>query len=181
MQSFPMSVVSAMVLIGLSACSKPTVSKTTAAAGPPAVSAAPSDLWSIEVLDGDKVTSRVDICADQALRTSFARPTPELGGKSCAPVSDAVQTDAIYSVKCRMDERLYRVGAIKSGDEARDFVVNMSVKRQDLKGPIFEQSRRYRLIGACPKGWTIGDSAAPGAKQVVNTLTGATRPAAPAG
>jgi hypothetical protein len=80
-----------------------------------------------------------------------------------------------------MDERLYRIGATRSGDESREFVVDMSVKRQDLAGPVFEQARRYRRLGACPAGWVIGDTAAPGAKEVVNALSGARRPASPAG
>jgi len=71
-----------------------------------------------------------------------------------------------------------------TGDPRRDFTVNthMSSRPADStqvepRGE-FVQIRRYRLLGACPAGWTIGDSAAAGAGAVVNSLTGASRPLA---
>jgi hypothetical protein len=183
MKPIVLPLLAAGALVGLGACEQSHTVKASQAAAPAAAPApeAPK-LWSIEVMQDDKAVSRIDICADEAVRASFARPAPEFNGKTCERVNQATETAAIYSVKCRMDERLYRVGATKTGDEARDFTVDMSVKRQDAKGPIFEQARHYRLIGACPAGWVVGDSQAPGAKTVVNTLTGASRPLpAPAG
>jgi len=150
-------------------------------------------LWRIDVLQDGKSVSQLDICADRSIEASFMRPAPELNGKPCvvvaersprprtdqiAPVTEAaggVETRTTYSARCRIDDQLYRVGSAVTGDKTRDFTVDMAVTRQDAKGPMFEQVRRYQRLGECPRGWTIGDSAAPGATQVVNTLTGQTR------
>ena len=134
----------------------------------------------IEVIQDGKPTSQLEICADRNVESSFVRPAPSIGGKDCMRVAEQVETDTTYSVRCRTDDQLYRVGSSTTGDRARAFTVEMAVTRQDKKGPTFEQVRRYSLAGACPAGWKIGDSAAPGATQVVNTLTGETR-AIPAG
>lgn len=90
-------------------------------------------------------------------------------------VDDPTDTGATYSVRCRIDDQLYRVGSVTNGDRAREFTVEMAVSRQDKKGPSFEQVRRYTRVGACPAGWKIGDSAAPGQTQVTNTLSGEKR------
>lgn len=158
-----------------SACDrgKPVSVPPGAAEAPPPAEA--TSLWRIEVLDGGKAASAVDICADRNVQAAFVRPAPELQGKPCVRVADPVETDTTYSVRCRVDDALYRVGSSTTGDTAREFTVEMAVTRQDMKGPMFEQVRRYRRLGDCPAGWKIGDSAAPGATQVVNTLTGETR------
>ncbi|MFN4175709.1 hypothetical protein [Phenylobacterium sp.] len=150
-------------------------------------------LWQIDVLQDGKSVSQLKICADRSIEASFMRPAPELNGKPCvvvaersptprtdqiAPVTEAagrVETETTYSARCRIDDQLYRVGSAVTGDKTRDFTVDMAVTRQDAKGPMFEQVRRYQRLGDCPAGWEIGDSAAPGATEVVNTLTGRTR------
>lgn len=170
-----LSAVAVSLLVSLAACQR---QQTVAAAPAPAPAPAVDQpkLWSIEVMSGEKALSRVDICADTAVRESFTRPSPEINGQPCVRVNAPYEKGDAYSVKCRMDERLYRVGSVTSGDLARDFTVAMTAKRQDRKEPIFEQVRRYRLVGACPNGWHIGDSAAPGDKQLMDTLSGKARP-----
>ncbi len=138
-------------------------------------SAPDGQLWRIEVLSQGKVASQQDICADAALRASFPRPTPELNGKPCLRVGQAVETEATYAVRCNIDNQQYRVGSVTKGDPARDFNVEMSVAAQGRTGASFEQVRHYRLLGACPTGWVIADAAAPGAVRVTNALTGAVR------
>ena len=149
----------------------------TAAAGKPAPPPAVSDqtsLWQIDVVqDGGPASPPLRICADLSVKASFERPTPELNGKPCVRVDQPVEADGTYSIRCRIDDQLYRVGAVTKGDRDNDFTVEMAVTRQDRKEPTFEQTRHYRRQGACPPGWQIGDSAAPGAAKVVNTLTGA--------
>jgi hypothetical protein len=135
-----------------------------------AVSAEPTSLWRIEVISDGKATSQLDICADNAVQSAFTRPAPEVNGRPCVKVGEAVEKDGTYSVRCRIDDALYRVGSTTEGDLTKDFKVDMAVARQDRKGPDFEQVRHYTRLGGCPAGWRIGDSAAPGAKQVVNTL-----------
>lgn len=172
----------ASLLMSLAACDRPEEPTVAASAPPTAADAGPAapNLWRIEVLDGEKIVQSLDICADLAVQQSFSRPTPEIGGRPCVRVGEAVETDGTYSVRCRSDEQLYRVGAAVQGDPAKDFTVEMAVTMQDRKGPTFEQVRRYRLTGPCPAGWAIGDSAAPGTTQVTNTLTGEARTVAAA-
>jgi hypothetical protein len=146
----------------------------------PAVAERPK-LWSIEVMDGDKALSRVDICADSALQKGFTRPAPEVNGQSCDRLRAPIETADAYSLRCHVGDRYYRARAETTGDRARDFTVAMTVKRQDRKEPMYEQVRRYRLVGACPAGWRVGDSAAPGDKQLLDTISGARRPMPPAG
>lgn len=165
-----------VILFGLAACQREVkVAAAPAPAAAPSVAEQPK-LWSIEVMDGGKAVSRVDICADSAVRAGFARPAPELNGQPCEHARAPVEKGDTYSTRCHVDNQLYRVGAVIAGDTARDFTVEMAVTRQDRKGPTFEQVRRYRLLGACPAGWHIGESAAPGDKQLLDTISGARRP-----
>lgn len=132
-------------------------------------------LWRIEVMQNGQPSQPLEICADQAIEASFSRPVPTIEGRECVRVDDPTDTGATYSVRCRIDDQLYRVGSVTNGDRAREFTVEMAVSRQDKKGPSFEQVRRYTRVGACPAGWKIGDSAAPGQTQVTNTLSGEKR------
>lgn len=155
-----------------------TLVVATAPAAAPAVAAQPK-LWSIEVMDGDKAVSRVDICADSAVQQSFARPAPEVNGQPCERLRAPIETAEAYSLRCHVGDRYYRARADVTGDRARDFTVTMTVKRQDRKEPMYEQVRRYRLVGACPAGWRVGESAAPGDKQLLDSISGARRPMPP--
>lgn len=158
----------------LAACQREVKVAATPAAAPPA--AEQPKLWSIEVMDGDKAVSRVDICADSAVQKGFVRPAPEVNGQPCDQLRTPVETNDAYSIRCHVGDRYYRARADVSGDTARDFTVKMTAKRQDRKEPIYEQVRRYRLSGACPAGWRVGESAAPGDKQLLDTISGARRP-----
>ena len=155
----------------LAACQRSQTPPAAQSKAPAVAAAEAPSLWRIEVLSDGKAVSQLDICADRAVRSSFARPAPEVNGKSCVRVGDAVETDGTYSVRCRIDDALYRVGSTTEGDPTKDFKVEMAVARQDKKGPTFEQVRHYTRMGACPAGWAIGDSAAPGSAKVANTLT----------
>lgn len=183
MRSNPM-VFSTLALIGLLAgtagCGRTTgpaaegEKKPTAAAMPAPI---PPNLWRIDVLsDAGTTTSSVNVCADKGVEDGFARPSPEISGKPCLVVGGgAIETDGTYSVRCRVDDELYRVGSTVQGDRTREFTVEMAVTRQDKKGPVFEQKRGFHKVGPCPAGWTVGDSGEPGAAEVFNTLSGKTR------
>lgn len=155
-----------------------TIIVATAPAAAPAMAERPK-LWSIEVMDGDKAVSRVDICADSAVQKGFARPAPEVNGQPCDRLRAPIETADAYSLRCHVGDRYYRARAETAGDRARDFTVKMTVKRQDRKEPMYEQVRRYRLSGACPAGWRVGESAAPGDKQLLDTISGTRRPMPP--
>lgn len=175
-------IIPSLAICGLAAfataCDRGEKPAATAAQAPATLAAEPTSLWLIEALEDGKPVSELRICADRNVQASFVRPAPELNGKPCAMVNEPVETGDTYSVRCRIDDQLYRVGSAIDGDREKDFTVDMAVTRQDRKGPTFEQVRHYRRVGDCPPGWQIGDSAAPGAASIVNTLTGATRAAA---
>lgn len=175
MRKIPLLLLAGLTAAGLSACDRREAGAPAPAAAPAAAPGEETALWRVEVLQDGAVASQLDICADRAVRSSFTRPAPEVDGKPCVRVADPVETAETYSVRCRVDDQLYRVGSTTQGDLAQDFTVEMAVTRQDRDGPMFEQVRRYRRLGACPADWKIGDSAAPGASQVVNTLSGETR------
>lgn len=168
-----------LLLIGacaaaLSACQRKPATPT---AGEQPRIAQANELWRIEVVQDGKAVSQTDICADPAVRASFARPNPALNGKPCERVGNSAETGGTYSVRCHIDNQQYRVGAVTKGDTAHDFTVEMAVAPLVTKGPTFEQVRHYRLMGACPSGWQIADAATPGSAQVSNTLSGAVRTA----
>ena len=171
---FPAAIIA--TLVGLAACQREVNVAATRPAAPP-VAEAPK-LWSIEVMDGDKAVSRVDICADSAVQKGFARPAPEVNGQPCDRLTAPIETGDAYSIRCHVGSQYYRARADVTGDTARDFTVKMTAKRQDRKEPMYEQVRRYRLSGACPAGWRIGESAAPGDKQLLDTISGPRRPPA---
>ena len=161
------------LMLTVTACS-PEKATTGAATAPAQPAAVPAELWSIEVMDGDKAVSRTDICADSQIREAFTRPAPSIGGQTCVRGHEPIEKDGVYSARCHVASQVYRVGAVTKGDTSRDFTVEMAVAAQGLTGPTFEQVRRYRILGPCPAGWTVGDSAAPGATQVVNSISGQT-------
>ena len=165
----------------LAGCGKPAEKAAEPVEATPMVGAVPPDLWTIEVLGDDgAATTTVNICADDKVQEGFSRPSPEVNGQACVRVGEAVETDGTYSVRCRIDDQLYRVGASVEGDKSAEFPVNMAVTRQEKKGPSFEQTRRYRKVGPCPVGWENGDSAPTADATSVTTLTGETRTLAPA-
>ena len=167
------SVILIAPVLGLAACEREQVAATPAPAAPGVEQPA---LWSIEVMEGDKPTSRVTICADSAVRKSFARPMPEVNGLPCVATKAPLETAGSYSARCRADGQLYAVNSGTTGDLTRDFTVEMNVTRQGSGQPTYLQVRRYRLVGACPAGWHIGDSAAPGDKELLDTISGKRRP-----
>lgn len=169
-------------LTGLAGCGQKSTDAQPAetAAAEPAPGAVPPNLWRVEVLNDGAAVDTVDICADHDVQAGFVRPAPELNGQACVKVGDAVETADTYSVRCRIDDQLYRVGSSTKGDMARDFTVDMAVTRQDEKGPSFEQTRHYTLQGACPAGWRVGDSGKPGATTVTDGVTGEQRELQPA-
>ena len=164
--------VAALALMA-SACQRQDAKRADEAKTPAA--SEENHLWRIEVTQGGHAVSQVELCADPAIEASFSRPAPSIAGRECVRVDAPVVTATTYSVRCRTDDQLYRVGSLITGDRTRDFTVEMAVSRQDEKGPSFEQTRRYTRIGPCPAGWKIGDSARPGQSEVFNTLSGEKR------
>lgn len=124
----------------------------------------PPQLWSIEVVPAQAGWNPVLVCADHAMRQGFARPLPAIGSAQCDPVDDDARTEGgVYTVRCDLNERRFGVSSSVTGDVSRDFVARYQVT--DLAGFMptrtrasaeAGQTRRYRKLGACPAGWTIG-------------------------
>jgi hypothetical protein len=152
-------------LLLLAACSDPGSTRTERfwAARQEAVD--PPQLWSVEAVPAQAGWRPVLVCADRAMRQGFARPLPAVGTAQCDPVEDDARTEGgVYTVRCDLNGRRFGVSSVVTGDVTRDFVARYQVT--DLAGFMATrtraaseavQSRRYRKLGACPAGWTIGD------------------------
>lgn len=178
-----------VILVGtaalLAACNPAKHAPSAPAAGSSAAPAQDRQLWTIQTLDqNDLVTRTVLICADQRIRESFARPMPSPNDQPCNLIGPAIVTPEVpgvtpgrFSARCRSpDGRFMNVQASTFGDRERDFTMRLLIQaavggRQDLV-----QALRFRQAGPCPPDWTIGDAAAPGDTQLVNSLSGARRP-----
>ncbi len=119
----------------------------------------PPRLWSAEVVSGAQ-PAQVFICADSVIRDGFSRTIADVNGELC--LSDKVSaTRDSYVTYCSASGRRYAVSLRTEGDRNRDFKATFSL--HTLEAPVVSawQVRRYRLIGACPVGWKIGDQSKP--------------------
>jgi hypothetical protein len=120
----------------------------------------PPRLWSAEVVSGAQ-PAQVYICADSGIRDGFARTIADVNGELCLADKVAATADS-YVTFCSTSARRYAVSLRTEGDRGRDFKATFTL--HTLEAPVVSawQVRRYRLIGACPTGWRIGDQAKPG-------------------
>lgn len=137
----------------------------------------PPTFWSMQTKAADGNTKTVVICADKAMKAGFSHSIPVVNGKPCILAGRRpVLKGELFAARCRTGDSLFDVHAVSSGDLARDFVVDTTIETDAHGGSRFEQQIRFRKVSAaCPQGWRIGDSGAPGDTKLVNGLTGATR------
>jgi hypothetical protein len=151
--------IAALGAVGLLVAFQPTPDAT---AHVQAVQAAvdPPRLWSATVVSGAP-PAEVYICADSVIRDGFARTIADVNGELCLADKVAATVDS-YATYCSTSGRRYAVSLRTEGDRSRDFKATFTL--HTLQAPIVSawQVRRYRLIGACPAGWRIGDQAKPG-------------------
>jgi len=160
------------VAASLAACTRQPI--PPGAAKSPATQAAA--LWSVQVDDASgKPGKLLLVCADQAVRDTFVKPMPSPDGKACTLLSPPVVTADRYSARCKSGSRHFSIEAIRTGDLAKAFTVALMI-RSDVPGqPEVSQALHYRQVGACPSEWSPGDSAGPGDRRVVNTVSGVAR------
>jgi hypothetical protein len=171
----PIARLAAGAALLLSACNQPL---SPVGAGKPPVPSSPEQpsFWSAATQDEQgKITKTMLICADKAVHESFSRPMPSPNGRPCAPIAPPVVSADRYAARCKSNGRHYDIQASKSGDPAKDFVVTALIRSEVTGRENLTQTLHYRLLGACPGGWNVGDSAAPGDRRVVNSLSGAAR------
>src|SRR4051812_47521009 len=120
----------------------------------------PPRLWSAAVIGGGP-PAEMFICADSGIRDGFARTIADVNGELCL-ADKVVATADSYVTFCSTPERRYAVSLRTEGDRRRDFKATFIL--HTLEAPVVSawQVRRYRLIGACPAGWRIGDQAKAG-------------------
>lgn len=118
----------------------------------------PPKLWLAQgVWPSGRVYRSTQVCADTALRDGFLRADPAVNGQACRPISERVEKPGLYAVRCTALSQEFGVTVTTSGDVKRDFTVRYALTPLDTgRGP-FVQTVHYRLLGACPKGWRIGD------------------------
>ncbi|MFI4974968.1 MAG: hypothetical protein ACHP84_10550 [Caulobacterales bacterium] len=136
-----------------------------------------TQLWRIEAVN--TAARPVFICADATIRGGFARPLPDINGQPCTVLDPPVVKPGIFVAWCESGATRAVASSGIHGDLARDFTVSTDISLRPTdstkatpKSDV-RQTRRYRLIGGCPAGWAIGDSASAGDTQVVNAMSGA--------
>jgi hypothetical protein len=122
----------------------------------------PPRLWRAESLSPSGRATRItEVCADEKLYEGFARADPEVNGVPCRAISPVVVKPGLYALRCEAIGYTFAVAVTTQGDLQRNFLVRYALTPLDVgRGP-FVQTLRYRLVGACPAGWRIGDQAAP--------------------
>ena len=169
-----------LILLGsaalLASCSRSDQAKAPPSASSDAAAAEAPALWSVQALDDQNRTVRtILLCADHGVEASFTRPLPSPNGQPCGLIGPTVTNGGRFAARCKSEGRLFNIQAESSGDLGRDFTTRLLIQT-DVKGQqSLVQTLHYRRLGGCPDGWSIGDAAAPGDTQTVNSLSGATR------
>lgn len=164
--------------LGLAACN-PTSGPASGKMGPPKrlpTREAPS-LWSIETT-GAEVHKTILICADAQVRSSFSQSLPEANGQPCRLVGkQPVQKDELFATRCRIGDDLFTVQSVSTGNVDQDFTVDTVIQTDTRGTRRYEENLHFRkLATSCPAGWAVGDSGAPGDRQLTNALSGAVTP-----
>ena len=150
-------------LIGLTACDVGGDTSTQILARQAAID--PPQLWLVQLLDGKaRPAPAVFVCADTSLRDSFVRARAEVNGRPCEDTTSPLLKAREWVLSCKAQGRAFTVSASTLGDLDRDFRLNFALTPLFNKAEVgtVRQSRRFRLVGACPAGWRIGDQAKPG-------------------
>lgn len=160
----------APVVLALAACGAPAAqSRLTAIQA----QRDPPELWRVESLDAQgRISGAIHVCVDQSMRDGFGRADAEIWGRPCLPHRDAVDTPALYAVRCEIDGRRFGLTLNRSGDLRHDFTAAFSLTSLDGVRATAKQVRHFRREGACPSGWIIGDQAKVGGEKGVNALAG---------
>lgn len=124
----------------------------------------PPQLWSIETGDG----TGVRLCADTLIRTGFLHQRASADADLCQPLKPPVVKPGLVSMRCTLRGREYAVVNRAVGDPDRDMTVTFSMRSMDGDGLSLRQVRRYRLLGACPAGWDVGDATDRMGRRTVN-------------
>jgi hypothetical protein len=125
----------------------------------------PPQLWQAQAVIGRGIVLRtVRICADQKLRDSFQRAEPEVNAEPCRAFGAVVTEPGLYALRCTAAGHRFGVTVTTRGDMDRAFEVSYAVAPLDLDRGPFIQKVRYRMLGACPAGWRIGDQSEVDAK-----------------
>jgi hypothetical protein len=137
--------------------------------------------WRIAAEDAAK-SRPVYLCADQRTREGFIRPLPEIDGQPCNVLEPPVVRPGVFVAWCQSGDTRAVASSGIHGDLARDFTVTTRISTRPSNSALikpeseFTQTRHYTFVGACPAGWAVGDSAAPGDKAAVNAMNGVTTP-----
>jgi len=120
----------------------------------------PPRLWRMDALaqDGRKGGVRF-VCADTPLRQTFTQLAGEVEGVPCRVTAGPVVKRGFFALRCEEGGRTYAMASQTAGDPERDFTLIVSVT--PLGGGVgpARAVRRFRRLGACPRGWRVGDQA----------------------
>ncbi len=92
------------------------------------------------------------------MRIGFVRPSPAIGSKPCIRNGKPVERTDNYAFRCDLGGQEWAVVSYWRGDRSQDFTDTISVSSLDAPGTAYSQTLHYRRLGACPSGWSIGES-----------------------
>ncbi|GLK47937.1 hypothetical protein GCM10017620_09100 [Brevundimonas intermedia] len=115
----------------------------------------PPELWQVEALGAD--VQPVRICVDGFLRKGFSAPLPEVNGRPCIPMGKSITTPDATLQRCTLGHEDVLVRVTRTGDDDVFTVALRVTLISGHKDASAVQTRRYTRLGACPKGWKVGD------------------------
>jgi hypothetical protein len=121
----------------------------------------PASLWSMQVLSEGQPGKPLLICANSRIVSGFAQVTPASGGRPCErePADgEILPTEHGSRYRCHLNGTVFAVSAGLVGDRTKDFVVSASVHPLTGEGADYARDMRFRRIGPCPAGWTLGEA-----------------------
>jgi hypothetical protein len=116
------------------------------------VAAPPPQLWSIQVVEEPNPGQPVRLCADDLIRSGFLVRALSIAGQPCVTASLKL------NYRCTLGGRVFGVSTLISGDPGQSFVVRASVTDLDRQTTVYSRALSFRRLGACPRGWAIGDA-----------------------
>lgn len=116
----------------------------------------PHELWSVEVLPAQAGWAPVQLCTDARARGGFLQPMPTVDGQPCMADDKPRRHGDVVSYRCTVGAAQFANSATLAGDLQHDFTTTYRITRLG-GGESHQQTRRYRRLGFCPPGWSVGD------------------------
>jgi hypothetical protein len=130
----------------------------------------PPELWSIEVVPAPPGVKPILICTDSIMRKGLGHPSLSLSGGACTPTDEPVLSANGYVQRCDLNGEAWVATSTLAGDQGRDFTASLAAGPLSDDNGGYRQVRRFKRIGPCPDGWSIGEKTDQSGARVVTGL-----------